>query len=128
MPGICPQPPSFTGKQQLPDPQVLAERFLLRQEFEADPRGTNLMFAFFAQHFTHQFFKTSGKMGRGFTKALGHGVRGAREHEGVRRGLGHVWLFGAVLTLCSRGRLILGTCMGTTCSGSISCDFSEMGS
>lgn len=34
-----------------------------------------MMFAFFAQHFTHQFFKTSGKMGRGFTKALGHGVR-----------------------------------------------------
>lgn len=32
------------------------------------------MFAFFAQHFTHQFFKTSGKMGPGFTKALGHGV------------------------------------------------------
>ncbi|XP_068011904.1 prostaglandin G/H synthase 1 isoform X3 [Melanerpes formicivorus] len=64
----------LTGKQQLPDPQLLAERFLLRQKFEADPQGTNLMFAFFAQHFTHQFFKTSGKMGRGFTKALGHGV------------------------------------------------------
>lgn len=73
--GICPQPPSFAGKLQLPDPQLLAERFLLRQKFEADPRGTNMMFAFFAQHFTHQFFKTSGKMGRGFTKALGHGVR-----------------------------------------------------
>ncbi|XP_075376259.1 prostaglandin G/H synthase 1 isoform X3 [Mycteria americana] len=64
----------LTGKQQLPDPQLLAERFLLRRKFEADPQGTNLMFAFFAQHFTHQFFKTSGKMGRGFTKALGHGV------------------------------------------------------
>uniref|UniRef100_A0A7M4EXB9 Prostaglandin G/H synthase 1 n=1 Tax=Crocodylus porosus TaxID=8502 RepID=A0A7M4EXB9_CROPO len=61
-------------KSELPDPQLLAERFLLRRTFEKDPQGTNLMFAFFAQHFTHQFFKTSGKMGHGFTKALGHGV------------------------------------------------------
>ncbi|KFZ67224.1 Prostaglandin G/H synthase 1, partial [Podiceps cristatus] len=74
VPDNCPTPMGTKGKKQLPDPQLLAERFLLRQKFEADPRGTNLMFAFFAQHFTHQFFKTSGKMGRGFTKALGHGV------------------------------------------------------
>ncbi|XP_067165411.1 prostaglandin G/H synthase 1 isoform X2 [Apteryx mantelli] len=64
----------LTGRKQLPDAQLLAERFLLRRKFEANPKGTNLMFAFFAQHFTHQFFKTYGKMGRGFTKALGHGV------------------------------------------------------
>nr|KAF6315230.1 prostaglandin-endoperoxide synthase 1 [Myotis myotis] len=62
------------GKQQLPDPQLLSRRFLLRKKFIPDPQGANLMFAFFAQHFTHQFFKTSGKMGAGFTKALGHGV------------------------------------------------------
>uniref|UniRef100_A0A8D2N266 Prostaglandin G/H synthase 1 n=1 Tax=Zonotrichia albicollis TaxID=44394 RepID=A0A8D2N266_ZONAL len=74
VPDDCPTPMGTKGKLQLPDPQLLAERFLLRQKFEADPRGTNMMFAFFAQHFTHQFFKTSGKMGRGFTKALGHGV------------------------------------------------------
>ncbi|CAM9665018.1 unnamed protein product [Bubo scandiacus] len=74
VPDNCPTPMGTKGKQQLPDPQLLAERFLLRRKFEADPQGTNLMFAFFAQHFTHQFFKTSGKMGRGFTKALGHGV------------------------------------------------------
>lgn len=47
-----------------------------------------MMFAFFAQHFTHQFFKTSGKMGRGFTKALGHGVRAQGQQErGGDRGL-----------------------------------------
>ncbi|KAM8996154.1 prostaglandin G/H synthase 1 [Ara ararauna] len=74
VPDDCPMPMGTKGKQQLPDPQLLAERFLLRRKFKADPQGTNLMFAFFAQHFTHQFFKTSGKMGRGFTKALGHGV------------------------------------------------------
>ncbi|XP_055127184.1 prostaglandin G/H synthase 1 isoform X4 [Symphalangus syndactylus] len=64
----------LTGKKQLPDAQLLARRFLLRRKFIPDPQGTNIMFAFFAQHFTHQFFKTSGKMGPGFTKALGHGV------------------------------------------------------
>ncbi|NXD09227.1 PGH1 synthase, partial [Nothocercus nigrocapillus] len=74
VPDGCPTPMGTKGRKQLPDAQLLAERFLLRRKFEADPQGTNLMFAFFAQHFTHQFFKTSGKMGRGFTKALGHGV------------------------------------------------------
>uniref|UniRef100_A0A8C5XA09 Prostaglandin-endoperoxide synthase 1 n=1 Tax=Malurus cyaneus samueli TaxID=2593467 RepID=A0A8C5XA09_9PASS len=74
VPDDCPTPMGTKGKLQLPDPQLLAERFLMRQKFNADPRGTNMMFAFFAQHFTHQFLKTSGKMGRGFTKALGHGV------------------------------------------------------
>uniref|UniRef100_A0A8D2DFH2 Prostaglandin G/H synthase 1 n=1 Tax=Sciurus vulgaris TaxID=55149 RepID=A0A8D2DFH2_SCIVU len=64
----------LVGKKQLPDAQLLGRRFLLRRKFIPDPQGTNLMFAFFAQHFTHQFFKTSGKMGPGFTKALGHGV------------------------------------------------------
>ncbi|XP_068770754.1 prostaglandin G/H synthase 1 isoform X2 [Struthio camelus] len=74
VPDDCPTPMGTKGRKQLPDAQLLAERFLLRRKFEADPQGTNLMFAFFAQHFTHQFFKTYGKMGRGFTKALGHGV------------------------------------------------------
>ncbi|XP_028919822.1 prostaglandin G/H synthase 1 [Ornithorhynchus anatinus] len=74
VPDDCPTPMGVKGKKQLPDPGLLAERFLLRKAFVRDPQGTNLLFAFFAQHFTHQFFKTSGKMGRGFTKALGHGV------------------------------------------------------
>nr|KAF6315229.1 prostaglandin-endoperoxide synthase 1 [Myotis myotis] len=74
VPQDCPTPMGTKGKQQLPDPQLLSRRFLLRKKFIPDPQGANLMFAFFAQHFTHQFFKTSGKMGAGFTKALGHGV------------------------------------------------------
>ncbi|XP_074871789.1 prostaglandin G/H synthase 1 [Carettochelys insculpta] len=74
VPDDCPTPMGATGKKQLPDPQDFAKRFLLRKQFQRDPLGTNLMFAFFAQHFTHQFFKTSGKMGPGFTKGLGHGV------------------------------------------------------
>ncbi|XP_030063156.1 prostaglandin G/H synthase 1 isoform X1 [Microcaecilia unicolor] len=70
----CPTPMGVKGKKQLPDPWIIAERFLLRKQFIPDPQGSNLMFAFFAQHFTHQFFKTYGRMGRGFTKGLGHGV------------------------------------------------------
>lgn len=63
------------GKSVLPDPKVMAERFFRRQKFRPDPQGTNLMFAFMAQHFTHQFFKTNHDVQGGFTKALGHGVR-----------------------------------------------------
>uniref|UniRef100_A0A452DMQ7 Prostaglandin G/H synthase 1 n=1 Tax=Capra hircus TaxID=9925 RepID=A0A452DMQ7_CAPHI len=74
VPRDCPTPMGTKGKKQLPDAEFLSRRFLLRRKFIPDPQGTNLMFAFFAQHFTHQFFKTSGKMGPGFTKALGHGV------------------------------------------------------
>lgn len=64
----------FPGKEELPDPELLVERLLKRRTFRPDPQGTNLMFAFFAQHFTHQFFKTYNRMGLGFTKALDHGV------------------------------------------------------
>lgn len=64
----------FLGKAGLPDPELLVEKLLKRRTFRPDPQGTNLMFAFFAQHFTHQFFKTYNRMGLGFTKALAHGV------------------------------------------------------
>lgn len=64
----------YLGKAGLPDPELLVERLLKRRTFRADPQGTNIMFAFFAQHFTHQFFKTYNRMGPGFTKALAHGV------------------------------------------------------
>ncbi|XP_068930068.1 prostaglandin G/H synthase 1-like [Petaurus breviceps papuanus] len=74
VPEDCPTPMGVKGKKELPDPELLAQRFLMRKEFVPSPLGTNLMFAFFAQHFTHQFFKTFTKMGPGFTKALGHGV------------------------------------------------------
>ncbi|XP_069466002.1 prostaglandin G/H synthase 1-like [Ambystoma mexicanum] len=70
----CPTPTGTKGYAKLPDSTHIAERFFLRKKFVPDPQGSNLMFAFFAQHFTHQFFKTFGRMGRGFTKGLGHGV------------------------------------------------------
>ncbi|XP_049907926.1 prostaglandin G/H synthase 1 [Epinephelus moara] len=74
VPKDCPLPMGAKGKPELPDPKVLAERFFRRKTFRPDPQGTNVMFAFMAQHFTHQFFKTNQKVQGGFTKALGHGV------------------------------------------------------
>ncbi|KAK6312962.1 hypothetical protein J4Q44_G00163090 [Coregonus suidteri] len=74
VPENCPTPMGTKGKSVLPDPKLVVEKFLLRRKFRPDPQGTNLMFAFFAQHFTHQFFKTQNSMGLGFTRALGHGV------------------------------------------------------
>ncbi|KAL7392089.1 hypothetical protein ABVT39_019461 [Epinephelus coioides] len=74
VPKDCPLPMGTKGKPELPDPKVLAERFFRRKTFRPDPQGTNVMFAFMAQHFTHQFFKTNQKVQGGFTKALGHGV------------------------------------------------------
>ncbi|XP_063154496.1 prostaglandin G/H synthase 2-like [Candoia aspera] len=63
----------ISGKKELPDSKVIVEKFLLRRKFIPDPQGTNVMFTF-AQHFTHQYFKTDTQKGPAFTKGLGHGV------------------------------------------------------
>ncbi|XP_056384025.1 prostaglandin G/H synthase 2 [Hyla sarda] len=70
----CPTPMGVKGNKELPSVKEVVEKFILRREFIPDPQGSNIMFAFFAQHFTHQFFKTDVKKGAAFTKALGHGV------------------------------------------------------
>ncbi len=36
----------------------MLEKFFKRREFSPCPENTSVLFAFFAQHFTHQFFKT----------------------------------------------------------------------
>ncbi|XP_006634681.1 prostaglandin G/H synthase 2 [Lepisosteus oculatus] len=74
VPKECPTPMGVAGKKTLPDVKLIVEKFLLRRRFVPDPQGTSLMFAFFAQHFTHQFFKTDFKKGAAFTRGLGHGV------------------------------------------------------
>ncbi|KAL4635953.1 prostaglandin G/H synthase 2-like [Arapaima gigas] len=66
--------PTSSGGSGLPDAKEVVEKFLLRRRFIPDPQRTNLMFAFFAQHFTHQFFKSDLAKGPAFTRALGHGV------------------------------------------------------
>lgn len=80
---------SATGKPDLPDPKMFAERFFRRRKFRADPGGTNVMFAFMAQHFTHQFFHTDYNVRGGFTKALGHGVSCLRFNQ--KPGFNEVW-------------------------------------
>uniref|UniRef100_A0A8C2VME2 Prostaglandin-endoperoxide synthase 2 n=1 Tax=Chinchilla lanigera TaxID=34839 RepID=A0A8C2VME2_CHILA len=74
VPDDCPTPVGVKGKKQLPDSNMVLEKVLLRRKFIPDPQGTNMMFTFFAQHFTHQFFKTDQKRGPAFTTGLGHGV------------------------------------------------------
>uniref|UniRef100_A0A8C2IMD0 Prostaglandin G/H synthase 2 n=1 Tax=Cyprinus carpio TaxID=7962 RepID=A0A8C2IMD0_CYPCA len=74
VPHDCPTPMGVAGKKELPDVKLLAEKLLIRRKFIPDPQRTSLMFAFFAQHFTHQFFKTDMKKGPAFTSNLNHGV------------------------------------------------------
>ncbi|XP_019901000.1 prostaglandin G/H synthase 2 isoform X2 [Esox lucius] len=74
VPKNCPTPMGTVGRSVLPDAKLVVEKVLLRKRFIPDPQGSNLMFAFFAQHFTHQFFKSDFKKGPAFTRALGHGV------------------------------------------------------
>ena len=57
----------IVGKKNPPTPEELAEKFLKRQEFIPDHMNTSLLFMFFAQHFTHQFFKTEYKKSAGRT-------------------------------------------------------------
>ncbi|KAM9808154.1 prostaglandin G/H synthase 1-like [Neosynchiropus ocellatus] len=74
VPEGCPLPLGTKGRAELPDPKVVAERFFRRGTFIPNSQGTNLMFAFMAQHFTHQFFHSDRSAPAGFTKARGHGV------------------------------------------------------
>uniref|UniRef100_A0A8C1CQB7 Prostaglandin G/H synthase 2 n=2 Tax=Cyprinus carpio TaxID=7962 RepID=A0A8C1CQB7_CYPCA len=67
LPQNCPTP-------DLPNAKEVVEKVLVRKQFIPDPQRSSLMFAFFAQHFSHQFFKSDFKKGPAFTKALGHGV------------------------------------------------------
>ena len=63
----------MTGKKHPPTPEELAEKFLKRQEFIPDHMNTSPLFIYFAQHFTHQFFKTEYKKSPGLTWGR-HGI------------------------------------------------------
>lgn len=67
VPKHCPTPMGTAGKKQLPDVDKLIETLFTRQEFLPEPHNSNLLFAYYAQHFTHQFFRTNSKAGPGFT-------------------------------------------------------------
>ena len=67
VPQNCPTPMGVAGKKELPDVDLLAEKFFQRRQFVPEPHGTNVFFAFYAQHFSHQFFRTDKAKGPGFT-------------------------------------------------------------
>ena len=54
---------------------MMVEKFFTRDDkFIPEPTGTNVLFGYFAQFFTHQFFKTDYKKGPDFQWG-NHGVR-----------------------------------------------------
>ena len=75
------------GKETLPSPEEVAEKFLKRKEFLTDHANTSLLFMSFAQHFTHMFFKTEykspeltwGRHGIDVTNIYGQGIE--RENQ-----------------------------------------------
>ncbi|XP_076059748.1 prostaglandin G/H synthase 2-like [Oratosquilla oratoria] len=71
LPEDCPTPMGIAGPKELPDVEILMEKVFLRREFIPEPHDTNLLFQYYAQHFTHQFFRTDFKRGPGITKGNG---------------------------------------------------------
>ena len=57
----------YTGKDKLPDVDLVVEKLFKRKEFIPDKVGISLLLSFMAQHFTHQVFKTDFKAGPGYT-------------------------------------------------------------
>nr|XP_011440168.2 prostaglandin G/H synthase 2 [Crassostrea gigas]XP_034302669.1 prostaglandin G/H synthase 2 [Crassostrea gigas]XP_034302670.1 prostaglandin G/H synthase 2 [Crassostrea gigas] len=73
VPKECPTPMGVWGKKELPPAEEIVKAFFTRKEFLPEPIGTNLLFPFFAQHFTHTVFKTDLKKGPQFQWG-NHGV------------------------------------------------------
>lgn len=73
VPKECPTPMGVWGKKVLPPAEDIVKAFFIRKEFIPEPLGTSALFPYFAQHFTHMFFKTDLKKGPQFQWG-GHGV------------------------------------------------------
>ncbi|XP_074654071.1 prostaglandin G/H synthase 2-like [Tubulanus polymorphus] len=73
VPVNCPTPMGTKGKAVLPDPDEIARELFTRKKFIPDSINTNVFFGFFAQHFTHMFFKTDASKGPAYTWGR-HGV------------------------------------------------------
>lgn len=63
VPRDCPTPLGTAGSATLPDAKMLVKKFFTRKKFIPEPTGTNVLFGYFAQFFTHQFFKTDFEKG-----------------------------------------------------------------
>ncbi|XP_052223154.1 prostaglandin G/H synthase 2-like isoform X2 [Dreissena polymorpha] len=73
VPRDCPTPLGVVGPKELPDANLIVQTLMKRTQFKPETMGSNALFTFFAQHFTHQFFKTDFRRGPGFQWG-GHGV------------------------------------------------------
>nr|ADB65786.1 cyclooxygenase [Gammarus sp. KV-2010a] len=71
VPTHCPTPMGVAGKKELPDLDMLIQKVFVRRQFLPEPHDTNLLFQYYAQHFTHQFFRTNYTKGPQFTKGNG---------------------------------------------------------
>lgn len=77
VPFNCPRPMGNVGPKteaDMPDPDLLFDIIFKRKEFIPNNLGSNVLFAFFAQHFTHQFFQTDFKRGPAYTLNQNHQV------------------------------------------------------
>jgi prostaglandin-endoperoxide synthase 2 len=77
IPFNCPRPMGSVGPktaEEMPDPNVLFDLIFKRKTFIKNNLGSNVLFAFFAQHFTHQFFQTDWSRGPAFTLNQNHQV------------------------------------------------------
>lgn len=56
----CPTASGTVGPaaSELPSPESIVDTFLKRKKFVPCPMGTSVLLAVYAQHFTHQFFRT----------------------------------------------------------------------
>ncbi|KAK3858113.1 hypothetical protein Pcinc_035671 [Petrolisthes cinctipes] len=71
VPQHCPTPLGVAGNPDYPDVDELIKKVFLRREFLPEPHNTNVLFQYYAQHFTHQFFRTDYKKGPHITKGNG---------------------------------------------------------
>ncbi|XP_063844769.1 prostaglandin G/H synthase 2-like [Scylla paramamosain] len=71
VPAHCPTPMGVAGPKEFPDVDELIKKVFLRREFIPDPHDTNVLFQYYAQHFTHQFFRTDYTKGPHLTKGNG---------------------------------------------------------
>ncbi|KAL7647573.1 UNVERIFIED_CONTAM: hypothetical protein RMT77_001173 [Armadillidium vulgare] len=69
VPMDCPTQMGTKGPKKLIPAEELFKRMFLRREFKPEPHDSNLLFQYYAQHFTHQFFRTDyaskGKLTKG---------------------------------------------------------------
>jgi len=71
VPHHCPTPLGIAGPKVLPPVEQLVEKVFARRKFLPEPHDSNALFQYYAQHFTHQFFRTDYAKGGAFTKGTG---------------------------------------------------------